>query len=277
LYQPPVDAGSPHAYPALIAGQTSDRVRLRTGRDGHPGIEGGTVARAKQTARSEARRRYRQASTTTTDGEAELSASTPQPNVLSGKPAPRQTDRPNPATGRPGFMSAVRGAYHPAHIREDLRALPRLLTHWSFLVSAVLVLGGAAGKLILPNYTGTEFAWQLLALPGSALAPQLVAGFFAPRGSYLLGLIIGLEQGVVFTILASSIATQLGTPIPSDQVGNLLILSFITGPISGTLFAAAAAWYRRFLALSSPRRAAPAKGGSGRTPARGNAPRRSGR
>ena len=125
--------------------------------------------------------------------------------------------------------------------------------------SALMVLAAAAGKLILPNYTGTEFAWQLIALPGSALAPQLVAGFFAPRASYLLGFIIGLEQGVIFTVLASAIATQIGTPIPSDQVGNLLILSFVTGPISGTLFAAAAAWYRRFLALSSPRRQ-PAKG-----------------
>lgn len=227
------------------------------------------MARAKQTARSEARRRYRQASSMATDGEAEASASTPQPNVLRGKPTPRPNDRPNAAAPvRPGFMSAVRGAYHPAHIREDLRALPKLLTHWSFLVSVVLVLGGAAGKLILPGYTGTEFGWQLLALPGSALAPQLVAGFFAPRASYMLGFIVGLEQGVVFTVLASTIAAQLGTPIPSDQVGNLLVLSFVTGPISGTLFAAAAAWYRRFLALSSPKRPVPAKGNQQKRAAR---------
>jgi hypothetical protein len=219
------------------------------------------VARAKQTGRSEARRRYRQASTVAPEGEAEALVPAARPNASPAKATPRPNDRLNPApTGRPGFMSAVRGAYHPAHVREDLRALPKLLVHWSFLVSVVLVLGGAAAKLILPNYTGTEFAWQLLALPGSALAPQLVAGFFAPRASYLLGFIIGLEQGVVFTVLASTIATQLGTPIPSDQVGNLLLLSFVTGPISGLLFAAAAAWYRRFLALSSPKRQAPAKG-----------------
>ncbi|HYK95552.1 MAG TPA: hypothetical protein VE011_06790 [Candidatus Dormibacteraeota bacterium] len=196
----------------------------------------------------------------TTEGDAAATDPTPRPNTLATKAAPRPNDRPNPTAGRPGFLSAVRGAYHPAHVREDLRALPRLLTHWSFLVSVVLVLGGAAGKLILPNYTGTEFAWQLLALPGSALAPQLVAGFFAPRASYMLGFIVGLEQGVVFTILASTIASQLGTPIPSDQVGNLLLLSFVTGPISGLLFSAAAAWYRRFLALSSPKRQASAKG-----------------
>jgi hypothetical protein len=219
------------------------------------------VARAKQTGRSEARRRYRQASTVAPEGEIETASPAARPNASTAKATPRPNDRPNPVSaGRPGFMSAVRGAYHPAHIREDLRALPKLLTHWSFLVSVVLVLGGAAGQLILPNYTGTEFAWQLLALPGSALAPQLVAGFFAPRASYLLGFIIGLEQGIVFTLLASTLAAQNGTPIPTDQVPNLLILSFVTGPISGLLFAAAAAWYRRFLSLSSPKRAAPAKG-----------------
>ena len=50
---------------------------------------------------------------------------------------------------------------------------------------------------------------------------------------------------------------------------NLLTLSFVTGPISGTLFAAAAAWYRRFLALSSPRRRS-GRARRGRTPAKGD-------
>jgi hypothetical protein len=205
----------------------------------------------------------------TTEGDAAAPDTAPRPNTLTSKAAPRPNDRPNPApAGRPGFMSAVRGAYHPARVREDLRALPKLVTHWSFLVSVLLVLGGAAAQLILPNYTGTAFAWQLLALPGSALAPQLVAGFFAPRASYLLGFIIGLEQGIVFTLVANIVAAQTGTSIPSDQVGNMLLLSFVTGPLSGLLFAAAAAWYRRFLALSSPKRQAPAKGNQQKRAAR---------
>jgi len=220
------------------------------------------VARAKQTARSEARRRYRQAAATAADPE---TAETQAPATASNtaKAPARPNDRPKASASagpaRPGFMGAFRAAYHPANIREDLRHLPKVLTHWSFLLAVLMVIAGAAAKLILPGYTGTEAAWQLLSLPGSALAPQLVAGFFAPRASYLLGLIIGLEQGIVFTLLANTVAAQLGTPIPSDQVGNLLILSFVTGPVSGTLFSAAAAWYRRFLALSSPRRQAPAK------------------
>ena len=222
------------------------------------------MARAKQTARSEARRRYRQAAAQSAEPEANELGDAAQPNTIAGKPSARPNDRPKApaatASARPGFLSAFRSAYHPANIREDLRALPKVVTHWSFLVALLMVLAGAAAKVIQPGYTGTEAAWQLLSLPGSALAPQLVAGFFAPRASYLLGLLIGLEQGIVFILLANTIAVQLGTPIPSDQVGNLFILSFVTGPISGTLFSAAAAWYRRFLQLSSPRRQTPAKG-----------------
>jgi hypothetical protein len=108
---------------------------------------------------------------------------------------------------------------------------------------------------VFPRYTGSAFAWELLVLPGSALGPQLLAGFFAPRASYLLGLIVGLFQGLVFTIFITQFSGQLGsTELPPDKVGNLLTLSFVTGPVSGTLFAAAAAWYRRFLSLSSPKR-----------------------
>lgn len=227
------------------------------------------MARAKQTARSEARRRYRQASSQPADVDTAALDSGARPASGAAKATPRPNDRPSPTpSGRPGFMSAVRGAYHPAHIREDLATLPKALTHWSFLAAVGLVLVGAIVAFLFPGYTGSAFAWELLVLPGSALAPQLVAGFFAKRSSYLLGLIIGLVQGIVFVIFLTQFASRLGTTLPSEQLSNLLVLSFVTGPISGTLFAAAAAWYRRFLALSSPRRAAPAKGGPQKRAAR---------
>jgi hypothetical protein len=236
------------------------------------------VARAKQTARSEARRRYRQASSQPAEADTDALESNARPGAGAAKATPRQNDKPSPTpAGRPGFMFAVRGAYHPAHIAEDIRLLPTVLTHWSFLAAVALVLVGAVAAYLFPGYTGSAFAWELLVLPGSALAPQLVAGFFAKRASYLLGLIIGLVQGVVFVIFITQFAARVGTTLPTDQMGNLLLLAFVTGPISGTLFAAAAAWYRRFLALSSPRRPTPARGGSGRTPAKNNTQRRSGR
>lgn len=233
------------------------------------------MARAKHTVRAEARRRYRQASMPADDGSLEPviepeSASAPARS--SAKPAQRPATSPS---GRPSFMAAMRAAYHRADIRDDLRHLPMLLRSRALLAAILLVLAGASAQLAFPGYTGSAFAWELLVLPGSALGPQLVAGFFAPRASYILGFIVGIVQGIVFAVFLTQFAARLGTTLPGDQIGQLLTLSFVTGPISGTLFAAAAAWYRRFLRLSSPRRAAAARGGSGRAATKPNPSRRS--
>lgn len=193
------------------------------------------------------------------------------PARSSAKPAPR----PQPPSGRPSFMAAMRGAYHRADLRDDLRHLPMLLRSRALLAAIGLVFAGAAAAFAFPGYNGSAFAWELLVLPGSALGPQLVAGFFAPRASYILGFIVGVVQGAVFSLFLTLFASRLGTALPGDQLGQLLTLSFVTGPISGTLFAAAAAWYRRFLALSSPRRAAAARAGSGRATAKPKPSRRS--
>ena len=239
------------------------------------------MARAKHTGRAEARRRYRQAVTQPeVDAVDELDDATPNAAVAA-KPAaatqarPTQA-RPSPASsGRPGFMAAFRTAYHPARVREDLASLPKLLTSRALLAGLGLVLAGAIAAYAFPNYTGSAFAWELLVLPGSALAPQLLAGFFAPRASYMLGFIVGLVQGLVFTLFLTQFADRLGTQLPADRVGSLLTLAFVTGPVSGLLFAAAAAWYRRFLALSSPRRSQAASRAGGKAPAKASSARRS--
>lgn len=220
------------------------------------------MARAKQTDRADARRRYRQAvnQPAPEDAAEDLDFGERKPAAANADASGSdRTGRPAPPTGRLGFGQAFRQAYHRANIREDLRALPQLLRSRALLIGIAMVVLGAVAVYIWPNYTGTAMAWELLVLPGSALAPQLVAGFFAPRASYLLGLIVGIVQGLVFTIFITQFASRLGTQLPADQLSNLLTLSFITGPISGTLFAAAAAWYRRFLALSNPRGAPPSR------------------
>jgi hypothetical protein len=233
------------------------------------------VARAKQTRRAEARRRYRQANLPADESGLELEDGEPEPNVAAARSTATPTQRPAAsAPVRPGFMAAMRSAYHRADLREDLRHLPRLLRSRALLGGIALVLVGAAAALAFPGYTGSAFAWELLVLPGSALGPQLVAGFFAPRASYILGFIVGVVQGAVFSLFLTVFAARLGTPMPGDEIGQLLTLSFVTGPISGTLFAAAAAWYRRFLALSSPRRAAAAAARAGRSGGKSNPSRR---
>jgi hypothetical protein len=233
------------------------------------------VARAKQTDRAEARRRFRQA--TSQEGDAgeggdELDFGERKPDAAGATPG-RPARETQPAA-RPGFTSAFRNAYRPAHFREDVRLLPTVLRSRAFLGAVALVIVGAAVSWAFWNFSGGRMAWELLVLPGSALAPQLVAGFFAPRASYLLGLIVGIIQGIAAAIFLTALAGQLGSPLTPEQTTSLLVQSFLTGPISGALFASAAAWYRRFLSLSQPNRRGQARGGSGKPAAKPNPSRR---
>jgi hypothetical protein len=214
------------------------------------------VARAKHTARAEARRRHRQQTADAAErGELEaldedLEDGGSHASERSER-QPRQAAEKRDPNARPGFMAAFREAYRPAKVREDLPLVPKLMTSRAFVAATLLVLAGAALIIAFPGYDGSAFAFELLVWPGSAIAPQLVAGFFAPRASYLLGFGVGLIQGVVFTTLLTTMSDRLGATVPSDQMSNLLFLGFVTGPFSGIIFAASAAWYRRFLALTS--------------------------
>jgi hypothetical protein len=236
------------------------------------------VARAKQTDRAEARRRYRQTAaadaTESEDSGAELDYGERKPDA-GPKGAARPARTPDRApSGRVGVFDSFRLAYHPAHLREDLRALPELLRSRAFLAGTGLLLVGGIAWLLFPARSGSALAWELLVVPGSALAPQLVGGFFAPRASYLIGFMLGILQTLVFTlvtlsppVVAAYEAIQPGSApeLRADQVLSALVSSAITG----ALFASAAAWYRRFLSLSSPRRA--------QAPARNNQRRSGGR
>lgn len=218
------------------------------------------MARAKQTDRAEARRRYRQANRLEAEAE---------PNVLDDDD--RETvsaPRAKSATPeRPGITSSFRAAYHPANVREDLALLPQLLTSRAFLAAAGLVIAAAAFVAILPTNSLAGFAFQTFVLP-PAIAPIFVAGFFAPRASYLIGLVVSLIDAVAYAFLVIVIAPTIGTTAtPGPDVTSLVGTALLVGPISGVLFASAAAWYRRFLALSSRSRQGPSSRGKARAKA----------
>ncbi|NJD29091.1 MAG: hypothetical protein FIA92_12450 [Chloroflexi bacterium] len=235
------------------------------------------MARAKHTARAEARRRHRQqaaeAVTADTELDAEGDESTgSEERRSSGRPARQADIKPEKRdpNARLGFGAAFREAYRPAKLREDLVLLPKLLTTRAFVAATLLGFAGAALLVAFPGYDGSAFAFELLVWPGAAIAPQLVAGFFAPRASYLLGFGVGLIQGVIFTTILTTLGDRLGAAVPPEQMSNLLFLGFVSGPFGGMLFAASAAWYRRFLALTSRRPAS-------RTSSRSTSQRRSAR
>jgi hypothetical protein len=209
-----------------------------------------------------------------------------EPKRPTARATPARPAGDRPPSGRLGFGASFRLAYHPPNIREDILTLPTTLRSRGFIAAVVMVIVGGVVWYVYPVYSGSITAWELLVLPGSALAPQLVAGFFAPRASYLLGLVVGLVQPVVYLLVNSSARVQeaylaRGVNIPgidADQVA----LAFFNSVLMGGLFAAMAAWYRRFLALSSQRtsaaaRAAAASRTSGRTPSKPSSRRTAGR
>jgi hypothetical protein len=233
------------------------------------------LARAKQTDRAEARRRYRQSTApmdVDADGELFDDEDEREPERPVAKAAPARAATTGQPSGRMGFLDSFRLAYHRPNIREDLATLPKTIRSRGFLAALAMVIAGGAFWFAYPVYSGSLTAWELLVLPGSALAPQLVAGFFAPRASYLLGLIIGIVQPIVYLLVNNSARVQeaylaRGVNIPGitiDQVG----LAFVNSIVMGALFAAMAAWYRRFLAMSSQRNNA-ARAAAARSSSRG--------
>jgi len=204
------------------------------------------VARAKRTDRAEARRRNRAILAESGDIELESTADqgTRSENNSPRAAAPTSRTVPTASAGqaqRPGIMSAFRASFRPLDLRGDLRVLPRLLMSRAFL--APTVASGLAFILFvfeqnqLTSAFYQYFSWQL---PIGAL---FIGGFFAPRASYLIGAGIAI----------ASVLFQL--PLLAGQPAELLVGSLVTAIVYGSLFAAAASWYRRFLGRANPNRA----------------------
>jgi hypothetical protein len=272
------------------------------------------VARAKRTNRAEARRRHRAQIAEQANAETPESAEQPVEPSARGPRGPRGP-RPAAEPQRSGMRYAFRAAFREPNLREDIEHLPELLRSRAILLPILISVGTAVA---IAATSGTDVISRLLAqyfLVPPPIGSIFIAGFFAPRASYLAGLIVGLVAAIALTILiavtpavspgvatpgasaspsaatspaagspsasasaapsaspaasasaspaasagASPEASGAGEPItqnPADVAGFALISS----PIAGIFFASAAAWYRRFLQLSSPNRAA-ARGG----------------
>jgi hypothetical protein len=226
------------------------------------------VARAKQTARADARRRTRQATRAAeidleredlddVDGADEAdaaSAGTAASRATATQGGRREIPR-RPAFG--SLFSSFGTAYRRPNVREDLRYMPSLLVSRGFLAAIALVLTGAILLAIFPGYSGSTFAFQFLTFP-PALAPIFVAGFFAPRGSYLLGLAVVLFDAIVYSVWLIAALPSLGAGANPSDVGFYVLTALFWSAVTGIVFGAGAAWYRRFLQATRPRRQAQA-------------------
>jgi hypothetical protein len=225
------------------------------------------VARAKRTNRAEARRNYRAAMAASTDelDEAELddeggSATTPIADTgkaqATTQPKSTTSASANAAPGaRPSIANAFRGAFRPLDVPGDLRALPRLLIDKSFLIPAALIVVVAA---VVIAFQGKELISRELSafvLSPPPLAPVFIAGFLAPRASWLLGGLLGVVQTVAVLVVISTPALAELTSVPD---GATLASSMFVSVAFGAFYAAAMAWYKRFLRAANPPRNAPA-------------------
>ncbi len=240
------------------------------------------MARAKRTDRTEARRRHRaqfaednggmdEGDELVHEAEAPTGSSTRRRQVAPSRSASSSSASGSGAAAarppRPGFMSSARAAYHAPNYREDLVLLPRLLVHWSVLLSAALAVAGTAiivgvGPSISSTTTGAAAATgtTTLAYVGSLLVSlfigpppfgaALLIGFMLPRATYLVGLVFGAFAALCLSII---ILAQ-----PTESMAGLtvqyLLYAWVFGIVGSAFFAAGIAWYKRFLELLNPNR-----------------------
>jgi hypothetical protein len=224
------------------------------------------VARAKRTDRTAARRRHRAEQAALAEDEVAVDSATP------GSPAKTADKTPPPA--RPSITAAFKGAVRPLDLRGDLRALPQVLINWGFLAAVGLTVVAAGWFVIAYNDAMAAVpvgapASELETVVGANSIPYFVAtmalqpppaigafliGFAARRASWLGGLIYGLVVLLIaYVVLQLPAGRLLSGNGPTEAV---LIGHAAWSPIGAALFASAAAWYRRFLDLSNPARAA---------------------
>jgi hypothetical protein len=197
------------------------------------------LARAKNTSRAEARRRTREAQ------RADLLAEEDE-GPDEGADAPPAPQRRQPLFRMPNF-------------REDIRALPDVFrTRRLIWLPLVLLVSGFGIVLVLPALPATiasiaDLFVQFFFIP-PALFTFFVAGYLAPRASYLVGFLYGVFASILWSILILWQGQSLaptgtdGTATGTVNEPVMVVLNMVLiGALYGTLAGAFAAWYRDFL------------------------------
>jgi hypothetical protein len=259
------------------------------------------VARAKRTARADARRRYRAEQnlvdeSAAIDDDAAAAATTASATAAKPATARPKTAAPAPANTPPRMSigTAFRTSFRPLDVRGDLAALPALaLRSKALLIPILLVIASTALIFITAGLKGSDTATDAASTIGQwatfvsqfmfayfiqtpAIGAVFLAGFLAPKASWLLGAIVGLVAAICYGLIILVYPTAIATEAPTaSQANDVIMAALVLTPLMGAFFAAAAAWYRRFLQLSNPnrnqrRQQAKAKANDGRTRSSGS-------
>jgi hypothetical protein len=193
------------------------------------------LARAKNTSRSEARRRTREQTRAELEAE-DGSLDDQETDTTAVAAAPRQRSQ----------------LFKFPDIRADLRALPGMFRTRKLLFLPFILLLAGFVLVLAVNVIPVEIQpWvglyiQYFFLP-EALFTYFIGGFLAPRGSYLIGLLLGLTCGLLWTtVLLIMPNTQEAVAAQTDlasAIGLVLVQSVVLGLFAGGF----AGWYRDFL------------------------------
>lgn len=156
----------------------------------------------------------------------------------------------------PAVAEQRRPIFKMPDIRSDLRALPGMFrTRRLLWLPLLLLLVGLVAILVLPGLAPeaaaiADFYVQFFFAP-PALFTFFIAGYLAPRASYLVGFVYGLVAGAIWSVavLTNSQLVTPGTtePTPIGDPAVVVLNMLVIGVLYGTLASALAAWYREFL------------------------------
>ncbi len=233
------------------------------------------MARAKRTERAEARRRHRSIAGAVEVPDLEIDeAEEERPTAAAtprGSRAKRSeagpTSRRVAAPPRPGFMAGLRRAAAPADVLADIRALPAVAIHSKALWVPLAVIVAITALFFIPGVSANPIVVLLgsLALQPPPMILPFFGGMLAPRGAWLVGGIVALANAAAYSLLfgvfTNSVQTGLGFTyvMTTDQKVGVVVNAIVTSVPFGILVGAFSGFYRRFLAMSSPSRQAPAK------------------
>jgi hypothetical protein len=208
--------------------------------------QGDHVARAKRTDKSEARRKYRaylqaQEEAALADVESPDSVA----GTKSGSGVEAKTKRVEGSQGvapgaRLGIFAAARAAYRTPHYRDDIRDIRSLVLHTK-AVWPVLLMCIAGGAYIVTRIgkdgtTSDPFVTvvaEFLFVP-VPLIPPMLAGFFAPKASWLAGLLAAFIATTAFLVVIAF------TTLKVTDTGTIAISSPSPNAPSGSVAAASA-------------------------------------
>jgi hypothetical protein len=191
-----------------------------------------TLAREKNTSRAEARRRSREQT------RAELAAQEDE-ETLDDSPSIEPEPERKPLFRIPD-------------VRADLRALPSIFRAKPLLwLPFVLVLIGFVLALVIyglpPDIQSIAILYIQFVFTPQSLFMYFLAGFLAPRASYLVGLILGAINGALYVIAVVLTLGSSDTALPATDIASGLLQYIVLGAVLGTFAGGFAAWYRDFL------------------------------